>query len=274
MFAQCIPTVFPVFHLLGWTLPATSLFYFLSMTLHGLVWNTIHPGKFADKQTTWPTALQHYYMYARTTEASWALIWNHQFIYSHARIARRAADRGLPQLNLKVPQRYVNIISLNYSLQKILLLQGVNAMTGHVYLYRGMISTTSHFPRCNPAHVSSPLPINLTTIQLQTHRFSFLRVPPPQPHRSPRCIWSFKLQRLLPRHGSPRGSVKDVIESQVHLSEMWRLLPSPNRIATANSPKPLTITFTGTFMKQKDWEPKVRKNQAREIEGALMSSQM
>ena len=44
MFAQCIPTVFPVFHLLGWTLPATSLFYFLSMTLHGLVWNTIHPG--------------------------------------------------------------------------------------------------------------------------------------------------------------------------------------------------------------------------------------
>jgi hypothetical protein len=87
MFVQCIPTVFPVFALLGtvkaimslfafiiffftfsthyfispmilymlqfffliiflstgWSLPATSLFYFLSMTLHGLVWNTIHP---------------------------------------------------------------------------------------------------------------------------------------------------------------------------------------------------------------------------------------
>jgi sterol desaturase/sphingolipid hydroxylase (fatty acid hydroxylase superfamily) len=44
MFVQCVPTVFPVFMgILGWSLPATSLFYFLSMTLHGLVWNTIHP---------------------------------------------------------------------------------------------------------------------------------------------------------------------------------------------------------------------------------------
>ena len=34
------------------------------------------------------------------------------------------------------------------------------------------------------------------------------------------------------------------------------------------------LHFLGTFMKQKDWEPKVRKNQAREIEGALTSAQM
>ena len=34
------------------------------------------------------------------------------------------------------------------------------------------------------------------------------------------------------------------------------------------------LYFLGTFMKQKDWEPKVRKNQAREIEGALTSAQM
>lgn len=32
--------------------------------------------------------------------------------------------------------------------------------------------------------------------------------------------------------------------------------------------------FLGTFMTQKEWLPKVRMNQAREIEGALTSSQM
>ena len=48
MFAQCVPTVFPVFHLLGWSLPATSIFYFFSMALHGLVWNAIHPGQHSN----------------------------------------------------------------------------------------------------------------------------------------------------------------------------------------------------------------------------------
>jgi hypothetical protein len=59
MFIQCVPTVFPVFHLLGWSLPATSLFYFLSMTLHGLVWNTIHPGKITSTSLLKTTSTLH-----------------------------------------------------------------------------------------------------------------------------------------------------------------------------------------------------------------------
>jgi hypothetical protein len=27
----------------GWSVPATTLFYTMALTLHGLVWNTIHP---------------------------------------------------------------------------------------------------------------------------------------------------------------------------------------------------------------------------------------
>jgi len=43
MIAQCIPTVYPVFHLLGWSLQATTALYVPCMLLHGLVWNALHP---------------------------------------------------------------------------------------------------------------------------------------------------------------------------------------------------------------------------------------
>jgi len=54
MFVQCVPTVFPVFiGLLGWSLPATSVFYFMSMALHGLVWNAIHPAMHGLPHVPW-----------------------------------------------------------------------------------------------------------------------------------------------------------------------------------------------------------------------------
>ena len=43
MTAQCIPTVFPAFWLLGWSLPATIALFLPSMALHGLIWNALHP---------------------------------------------------------------------------------------------------------------------------------------------------------------------------------------------------------------------------------------
>lgn len=43
MITQCIPTVYPAFFLLGWSLMATTLLFIPAMILHGLVWNTIHP---------------------------------------------------------------------------------------------------------------------------------------------------------------------------------------------------------------------------------------
>ncbi|KAJ1466666.1 hypothetical protein T484DRAFT_2448919 [Baffinella frigidus] len=43
MMTQCIPTVYPVFFLLGWTPVATTLFFLPALALHGLVWNALHP---------------------------------------------------------------------------------------------------------------------------------------------------------------------------------------------------------------------------------------
>jgi len=43
MCLQCIPTVFPAFALLGWSVPATLALWLPSMILHGLVWNALHP---------------------------------------------------------------------------------------------------------------------------------------------------------------------------------------------------------------------------------------
>lgn len=43
MFAQCIPTVYPAFYLLGWSVAATTALFVPAMILHGLVWNCLHP---------------------------------------------------------------------------------------------------------------------------------------------------------------------------------------------------------------------------------------
>lgn len=43
MCLQCIPTVFPAFALLGWSIPATLALWLPAMALHGLVWNALHP---------------------------------------------------------------------------------------------------------------------------------------------------------------------------------------------------------------------------------------
>ena len=43
MIAQCVPTVYPAFALLGWSPLATTMLFLPSMILHGLVWNALHP---------------------------------------------------------------------------------------------------------------------------------------------------------------------------------------------------------------------------------------
>lgn len=43
MCLQCVPTVFPAFALLGWSVPATLALWLPAMILHGLVWNALHP---------------------------------------------------------------------------------------------------------------------------------------------------------------------------------------------------------------------------------------
>lgn len=43
MIAQCIPTVYPTFYLLGWSPSATTALYLPAMLLHSLVWNALHP---------------------------------------------------------------------------------------------------------------------------------------------------------------------------------------------------------------------------------------
>ena len=43
MFAQCIPSVYPAFYLLGWNAAATTALFVPAMLLHGLVWNSLHP---------------------------------------------------------------------------------------------------------------------------------------------------------------------------------------------------------------------------------------
>jgi hypothetical protein len=43
MFAQCIPSVYPAFFLLGWSVSATTALFVPAMILHGLVWNCLHP---------------------------------------------------------------------------------------------------------------------------------------------------------------------------------------------------------------------------------------
>jgi len=43
MFAQCIPTVYPAFYLLGWDFASTTALFVPAMVLHGLVWNSLHP---------------------------------------------------------------------------------------------------------------------------------------------------------------------------------------------------------------------------------------
>ena len=43
MFAQCIPSVYPAFYLLGWSAAATTALFVPAMLLHGLVWNCLHP---------------------------------------------------------------------------------------------------------------------------------------------------------------------------------------------------------------------------------------
>jgi hypothetical protein len=43
MIAQCIPTTYPIFHLLGWSVLETTALFLPAMILHGLVWNALHP---------------------------------------------------------------------------------------------------------------------------------------------------------------------------------------------------------------------------------------
>lgn len=43
MILQMSFTVFPVYALLGWSIPATIALWLPSMAIHGLVWNTLHP---------------------------------------------------------------------------------------------------------------------------------------------------------------------------------------------------------------------------------------
>ena len=44
MLLQCIPTVYPIFtYILKWPILVTTLFYGLSMLIHGLAWNALHP---------------------------------------------------------------------------------------------------------------------------------------------------------------------------------------------------------------------------------------
>jgi len=43
MLLQCIPTVFPVYALMGWSIPETLAIWLPSMLLHGLIWNALHP---------------------------------------------------------------------------------------------------------------------------------------------------------------------------------------------------------------------------------------
>ena len=43
MFAQCVPSVYPAFFLLGWSPLATTALFVPAMILHGLVWNSLHP---------------------------------------------------------------------------------------------------------------------------------------------------------------------------------------------------------------------------------------
>ena len=43
MFAQCIPSVYPAFWLLGWSFSQTTAFFVPAMLVHGLVWNALHP---------------------------------------------------------------------------------------------------------------------------------------------------------------------------------------------------------------------------------------
>jgi len=43
MFAQCIPSVYPAFFLLGWSFAATTALFVPAMLIHGLVWNALHP---------------------------------------------------------------------------------------------------------------------------------------------------------------------------------------------------------------------------------------
>lgn len=43
MFAQCIPSVYPAFYLLGWSAAATTALFVPAMIVHGLVWNCLHP---------------------------------------------------------------------------------------------------------------------------------------------------------------------------------------------------------------------------------------
>jgi hypothetical protein len=43
MCLQCVPTVFPAFWLLGWSIPATLALWLPAMAVHGLIWNALHP---------------------------------------------------------------------------------------------------------------------------------------------------------------------------------------------------------------------------------------
>ena len=43
MVAQCVPSVYPSFALLGWSPIATTMLFLPAMILHGLVWNALHP---------------------------------------------------------------------------------------------------------------------------------------------------------------------------------------------------------------------------------------
>ena len=43
MILQCVPTTYPIFHLLGWSPIETTILFLPAMILHGLVWNSLHP---------------------------------------------------------------------------------------------------------------------------------------------------------------------------------------------------------------------------------------
>ena len=45
MTLQMLPSTIPLFLLLGFSLTSTLTFLFISMMIHTLIWNALHPGK-------------------------------------------------------------------------------------------------------------------------------------------------------------------------------------------------------------------------------------
>ena len=157
-------------------MPAISLFYFLSMTLHGLVWNTIHPGKHKHKWllSIIQTIVRHKYEWLLFIHISDSQLTSYSS-YCHEMCGRDTLNPLFILISNNTPDNFCDELSSSFIWYHFL--------NSPLFFY--CINSHARPPWC-------PIERRLPKLHSQIpQRISRLWISSFESHWSPCCIWTF-----------------------------------------------------------------------------------